>query len=203
MKGQNVGYIRVSSEGQNIARQLEGIELDKQFIDTITGSVKNRPQLDECLNYLRQGDTLHIHSIDRLARNLRDLQEIVDGLIVKGVTVFFHGENLRFSGNDDAMAKLTLQIMGSFAEFERNLAKGRQREGIEAAKKAGKHLGRPQLNKALSKEAKQLKDEGLNVANIAKQMKLSRPSVYKLLNMPSPRPASQEKDIMSSSVQTA
>lgn len=181
MKGQNVGYIRVSSEGQNIARQLEGIDLDKQFIDTITGSTRNRPQLEACLNYVRHGDILHIHSIDRLARNLRDLQEIVDGLIVKGVSVFFHGENLRFSGNDDAMAKLTLQIMGSFAEFERSLAKGRQREGIDAAKRAGKHLGRPKLDKKLSATAKQLKAEGLKVIEISKQMELSRPSVYKLL----------------------
>ena len=182
MTGQNIGYIRVSSEGQNTSRQLDGIKLDKEFTDKMTGSVRERPQLEECLSYLRKGDTLHVHSIDRLARNLRDLQEIVDGLVVKEVSVIFHNENLNFSGNDDAIAKLTLQIMGSFAEFERNIAKGRQREGIDAAKKAGKHLGRPKLDKTLSEKTKQLKKEGLNVAEISRQMKLSRPSIYKLLS---------------------
>ena len=181
MTGQNVGYIRVSSESQNTDRQLEGIELDKEFIDKMTGSTKNRPQLEECLNYVRQSDTLHVHSIDRLARNLRDLQEIIDGLICKGITVKFHSENLTFTGDDNPMSKLTLHLMGAFAEFERTMTRSRQREGIDAAKKAGKHLGRPKLDKKLSVTAKQLKAEGLNVVEIAKQMELSRPSVYKLL----------------------
>lgn len=184
MKGQNIGYIRVSSEGQNTIRQLEGIMLDKEFTEAMTGSVRNRPQLEACLNYVREGDTLHVHSIDRLARNLLDLQEIVDGLVCKGVTVKFHSENLTFANTDDnPMAKLTLQIMGSFAEFERNIAKARQREGIDAAKKEGKHLGRPKLDTALSINAKKLKEEGLNVAEISKKMNLSRPSIYKLLKM--------------------
>ena len=184
MSGQNVGYIRVSSEGQNTIRQLDGITLDKEFTEAITGSVRNRPQLESCLNYVREGDTLHVHSIDRLARNLLDLQEIVDGLVCKGVTVKFHSENLIFANTDDnPMAKLTLQIMGSFAEFERNIAKARQREGIDAAKKEGKHLGRPKLDTALSTKAKQLREEGLNVAEIGKKMNLSRPSIYKLLKM--------------------
>lgn len=181
MSGKQVGYIRVSSGDQNTARQLDGIALDKIFTDTITGSVKERPQLDACLNYLRDGDILHVHSIDRLARNLRDLQEIVEGLVVNGVTVKFKTESLTFSSEDNAMAKLTLQIMGGFAEFERTMIKSRQREGINAAKTAGKHLGRPKLDKKLSATAKQLKDDGLNVVGIAKELKLSRPSVYKLL----------------------
>ncbi len=133
MVGQQIGYIRVSSDGQNTARQLEGIKLDKDFIDTMTGSTKNRPQLEECLNYLRKGDTLHVHSIDRLARNLRDLQEIIEGLVVKGVGVQFHSEKLTFTGDDSPMATLTLQMMGAFAEFERTITRTRQREGIEAA----------------------------------------------------------------------
>jgi DNA invertase Pin-like site-specific DNA recombinase len=181
MTGKQVGYIRVSSGNQNTARQLEGTTLDKTFTDTMTGSVKDRPQLEACLNYLREGDTLHIHSIDRLARNLRDLQELVEGLIINGVTVVFNSERLTFSGDDSAMAKLTLQIMGSFAEFERSMIKSRQREGINAAQQRGEHLGRPKLDKTLSTTAKQLKADGLNVVAIAKELKLSRPSIYKLL----------------------
>lgn len=183
MTGQNIGYIRVSSEGQNTARQLDGIKLDKEFSDTITGSIKHRPQLEECLNYIRKGDTLHVHSIDRLARNLRDLQEIIDGLVCKDVTVKFHTENLTFTGDDSPISKLTLHLMGAFAEFERTITRTRQKEGIDAAKKDGKHLGRPKLDKALSEQAKRLKTNGLNVVEISEQMKLSRPSIYKLLNL--------------------
>lgn len=182
MNGQNIGYIRVSSEGQNTARQLEGIKLDKEFIDTMTGSVKNRPQLEACLSYLRKGDTLHVHSIDRLARNLRDLQEIVEGLIIKEVTIKFHSENLIFTGDENPMAILMLQMMGAFAEFERKMTKTRQKEGIIAAKKKGKHLGRPKLEKSLVEIATGLKTEGLSIIEISKRMKLSRPSVYKLLS---------------------
>jgi len=181
MTGQNIGYIRVSSEGQNTARQLDGIKLDIEYTDTMTGSIRNRPQLEECLSYIRKGDTLHVHSIDRLARNLRDLQEIIDGLVCKGVTVKFHSENLTFTGDDSPMNRLTLQMMGAFAEFERTITRTRQREGIDTAKKEGKHLGRPKLDKKLKGEAEKLKSSGLSVSEISKQMNLSRPSIYKLL----------------------
>jgi DNA invertase Pin-like site-specific DNA recombinase len=182
MTGQNIGYIRVSSEGQNTARQLEGISLDKEFTDEMSGSSRNRPQLEECLSYLRSGDTLHVHSIDRLARNLRDLQEIIEGLVIKNISVKFHSENLVFTGDDSPMATLTLQMMGAFAEFERTITRTRQKEGISAAKKAGKHIGRPKLDKGLSDKARQLKNDGLSVVEISKKMELSRPSIYKLLS---------------------
>lgn len=182
MTGQNIGYIRVSSEGQNTVRQLDGVKIDKEFVDTMTGSTKSRPQLEECLNYLREEDTLHVHSIDRLARNLRDLQEIIEGLVVKGVRVKFHSENLIFTGDENPMATLTLQMMGAFAEFERRITRTRQFEGLEAAKKAGKHLGRPRLEKSLVGTAMGFKSDGLSVTEIAKEMKLSRPSIYKLLS---------------------
>ena len=74
MKGQDIGYIRVSTIDQNTDRQLEGVALDKTFTDKCSGKSINRPALQECLDYLREGDTLHIHSIDRLARNLVDLE---------------------------------------------------------------------------------------------------------------------------------
>jgi DNA invertase Pin-like site-specific DNA recombinase len=181
MKGHNVGYIRVSTNGQNTVRQLEGVDLDKIFTDIYTGSVKNRPQLEECLKYLREGDILHVHSIDRLARNLIDLQEIVDTLVGRKVAVKFHAENLEFRNDDNPMAKLTLQIMGSFAEFERKIVKSRQMEGIAIAKKSGKPLGRTPLDMRLSKKAKDLRQKGISVASIGQVLELSRPSVYKLL----------------------
>jgi len=128
MAHQVVGYIRVSSQGQNTARQLAGIKLDKEFVDTMSGSTKDRKSLIECMEYVREGDLLVVDSIDRLARNFLDLQEIVNSLIQKGVSVKFIKENLTFNSSKDPMANLTLQIMGSFAEFERTMIKARQRE---------------------------------------------------------------------------
>ena len=143
MSHQLIGYVRVSSQGQNTARQLAGLKLDKEFVDMVTGSNRDREGLKGCMDYVREGDQLVVDSIDRLARNLQDLQEIVNSLINKGVSVKFIKENLTFNAKKDPMATLTLQIMGAFAEFERTMIRSRQREGIDAAKKAGKHLGRP------------------------------------------------------------
>lgn len=182
MSHQLIGYIRVSSQGQNTARQLSGIELDMEFIDKVTGSNIDRQKLQECIAYARKGDTLVIDSIDRLARNLRDLQEILESLTKKGVIIKFLKENLTFTGDNDAMSTLMLQMMGAFAEFERTMIRSRQRDGIDAAKKAGKHLGRPKsLTPHMSLEAIKLKNAGISIRQIAKQLGLCRGSIYKLL----------------------
>jgi len=182
MSHQVIGYVRVSSQGQNTARQLQGIELDMEFIDKVTGSNLDREKLQECVAYARKGDTVIIDSIDRLARNLRDLQEILETLTKKGVIVKFIKENLTFTGNDDAMSTLMLQMMGAFAEFERTMIRSRQREGIDAAKKSGKHIGRPLVvNEKLTLEAKQLKSEGISIRQIAFRLKVCRATIYKML----------------------
>lgn len=184
MKNQVVGYIRVSSQGQCTSRQLIGIKVDRMFTDIMTGSIKNRPQLDECLQYVRQGDTLVVDSIDRLARNLRDLQEILAQLLEKGVSIQFIKENLLFSSNSDHISVLMLQMMGAFAEFERNMIRSRQKEGIELAKKAGKRLGRPPIfNNKHKKQAKNLKEQGMSIRKIAITMGVCRASIYKLLDL--------------------
>ena len=87
MEGKQIGYIRVSSTDQNIARQLDGFHLDKIFTDRCSGKDTSRPQLVACLDYLRDGDTLHVHSIDRLARNLQDLLRIIESLNQRDVSV--------------------------------------------------------------------------------------------------------------------
>lgn len=184
MKHQVVGYIRVSSQGQNTARQLVGVEVDRTFTDIMTGSIKSRPQLDECLKYVREGDTLVVDSIDRLARNLRDLQSILDEMLQKGVCVRFIKENLIFTSKQDALATLMLQMMGAFAEFERTMIRSRQKEGLELAMRDGKKMGRPPvLNGKHKKQAQELKDKGLSIRKIAITMNISRGSVYKLLGM--------------------
>lgn len=184
MKHQVVGYIRISSRTQNTARQLVGVEVDRMFTDIMTGSIKTRPQLDECMKYVRQGDTLVVDSIDRLARNLRNLQEILDEMLKKGVCVKFIKENLTFTSQEDAMATLMLQMMGAFAEFERTMIRARQKEGIEMALRDGKKLGRPpMLNGKHKKQAKELRESGMSIRKISHTMELSRPSIYKLLDL--------------------
>jgi len=182
MSHQTVGYVRVSSQGQNTARQLAGLKLDKEFVDIMSGSIREREKLLECIEYVREGDMLVVESIDRLARNLRDLQDILHGLFKKGVSVRFIKENLTFTGKDDPMANLMLQMMGAFAEFERTMIKSRQRDGIDAAKKAGKHLGRPPtITQQLSREANSLKKDGVSIRQIAVRLKVSRATIYKML----------------------
>lgn len=183
MNHQIVGYIRVSSSGQNTGRQLEGIKLDKEFVDVMTGSIKERKNLIACMDYVRQGDTLVVDSIDRLARNLRHLQEIISELLQKGVKVRFIKENLTFSSEQDAISMLTLHMMGAFAEFERNMIRARQREGIDLARKSGKHVGRPpKLNESHKIQARELKEKGVSIRQIAFKMNIARMSVYKLLD---------------------
>lgn len=182
MTHQTVGYVRVSSQGQNTERQLQGIQVDKEFVDIASGNAKDRKNLISCIDYVREGDTLVVDSIDRLARDLFSLQEIVSSLIKKGVKVKFLKEGLIFSGDSDPISMLTLQMMGSFAEFERSMIRARQRDGIEAAKKAGKHLGRPaKLNDKMKNKALSLFENKRSIRSIAKELEISRASVYKLL----------------------
>jgi len=185
MKGQNVGYIRVSSISQNTERQLADIQLDSIFTDKASGKNIERPELTRCLGHLREGDTLHVHSIDRLARNLKDLQGIVETLTTKGVSVNFHKENLIFeSSNSSPMHTLMFQMLGAFAEFERTLIRERQREGIEMAKAQGKKLGAPnKLTVAQSEEVKALALAGQDKSKIAREYGISRPTLYKIISL--------------------
>ena len=121
MAGKIMGYIRVSSFEQNPERQLEGVQCDKTFIDQASGKDTQRPELDALLGYVRDGDKIIVHSMDRLARNLDDLRRLVQQLTARHVTIQFVKENLTFTGEDSPMANLLLSVMGAFAEFERAL----------------------------------------------------------------------------------
>ncbi len=137
MPGERVGYIRVSTLDQNPERQLEGVAIDRVYTDHASGKDTERPQLEALLSFVRDGDTLVVHSMDRLARNLDDLRRLVQGLTRRGVRVEFIKENLTFTGEDSPMATLLLSVMGAFAEFERALIRERQREGIALAQGRG------------------------------------------------------------------
>ena len=181
MHGKHIGYIRVSSIDQNTARQLDGIMLDKIFTDTCSGKDTHRPGLVACLDYLREGDVLHIHSIDRLARNLQDLLHLIESLNARAVAVVFHKEGLTFSGKEDPFQKLQLQIIGAVAQFERSLIRERQAQGIALAKKRGVYKGRKPTSSALIAKARILIEEGVPKTTVAQRLKISRKTLYKYL----------------------
>ncbi|MBT8163484.1 MULTISPECIES: recombinase family protein [Arthrobacter] len=182
MVGQRIGYIRVSSLDQNSQRQLEGIQLDRTFTDKASGKDTKRPQLDELLRFSRDGDTLVVHSMDRLARNLDDLRSLVQQLTGKGVRIEFLKENLTFTGEDSPLANLMLSVMGAFGEFERALIGERQREGITLAKARGAYRGR---RKALTPErAWELRERaatGEQKTGLAREFGISRETLYQYL----------------------
>jgi len=180
--GQRVGYQRVSSLEQNPARQLEGIPLDQTFIDRLSGKDVDRPQLREVLRFVLAGDTVIVHSLDRLARNLDDLRRIVNDLTGRGVRVEFLKEHLTFTSEDNLMAQLLLSVMGAFAEFERALIRERQREGVALAKARGTYRGRKRtLTDEKITELRERAAVGEPKANLAREFGISRETVYQYL----------------------
>ncbi len=182
-KGQLVGYKRVSTVDQSNARQLDGLNLDRSFEDKASGKDAKRPQLEMALSFVRDGDTLVVHSMDRLARNLDDLRRVVLSLTKRGVKVQFIKESLTFTGSDDAMANLLLSVMGAFAEFERSLIRERQREGIAIAKANKIYKGRQ--HSLTPEKALQLRTRiavgNVNKAELAQEFGISRASLYNYL----------------------
>lgn len=197
MTGQRIGYRRVSTVDQSTDRQLADVALDKVFTDKASGkSTDGRPELARAIDYVRDGDTLVVHSMDRLARNIVDLHQIVDaltkgGAIVidgktlecgGGVAVRFVKEGRTFTGDDGSEAQLMLGILGSVAQFERAIIRERQREGIAIAKAAGKYKGgQPKLTDDQAAELRRRKADGERVADLAREYGVSRQTVYSYL----------------------
>jgi DNA invertase Pin-like site-specific DNA recombinase len=179
-KGQLVGYVRVSTFDQNEGRQLDGVRTDRVFLDKASGKDVNRPQLELMLGFVRDGDTIICHSMDRLGRNLDDLRKMVLGLTARGVHVQFVKESLTFTGEDSPMANLLLSVMGAFAQFERELIRERQREGIELAKKAGAYRGRKHsLTIEQAAELRLRLTRGENKSSLAREFGVDRTTVYR------------------------
>jgi DNA invertase Pin-like site-specific DNA recombinase len=182
LQGQRIGYVRVSSFDQNPERQLEHVAVGKVFTDKASGKDTQRPQLDALLSFVREGDTVVVHSMDRLARNLDDRRRLVQQLTTRGVRIEFVKESPTFTGEDSPMANLMLSVMGAFAEFERALIRERQREGIALAKQRGAYRGR---KKALSPERvaelRQRTAAGEQKAKLAREFGISRETLYQYL----------------------
>jgi len=177
--GKRVGYVRVSSVDQNTERQLEGLDLDKTFTDKASGRDTKRLKLQAALEYLRDGDTLVVHSMDRLARNLDDLRKLVLDLTGRGVHVQFIKESLTFTGEDSPMSNLLLSMLGAVSEFERALIRERQREGIAIAKSKGIYKGRkPSLTAVQVQELQKRVADGEKKAGLAREFGISRETLY-------------------------
>ena len=171
-----IGYIRVSTVEQNTARQLDGLALDKVYTDKCSGKDTDRPQLKVMLEHLREGDTVHVHDISRMARNVGNLLDLVESLRNRGVTLKFHKENMTFTPDkNDPMQELMLTMLGGIYQFERSMILERQREGIAIAKAEGKYKGRP---KSIDRErVKQMLDDGISIRKIATQLSISPSTV--------------------------
>ncbi len=182
MTGKRIGYIRVSTIEQNPGRQLEGVALDKKFIDYASSRSMDRPEFKIMMDYVREEDIVYVHSIDRLARNIRHLLAIVDQLKEKKVELIFIKENLHFNGSESMMSRMLLTIMGAFAEVEYEIIRERQREGIAKAKAAGKYKGghikmTPEKISKLKEELKTPKTK----SRIARELGISRFTLYKYI----------------------
>ena len=179
-----VGYKRVSTWDQRTDRQLEGVQLDRVYEDKCSGKDLKRPQWAEAERYLREGDVLLVHSMDRLSRSLADLLETVERLVAKGVEVRFVHENLVFEAGADVkpMGKLLLSLLGAVAEFERSMIRERQREGVASAKKRGAYKGRkPALREDQVELGRQRVGAGEKVARVARDLTVCRATVYAYL----------------------
>lgn len=179
-----VAYVRVSTVEQNESRQLEALEkygIDKWFTEKISAKDTNRPQLQAMMDFVREGDTVYIHDFSRLARSTKDLLDITDQLQQKKVNLVSNKENLDSS---TATGRLMLTMIGAISEFERANLLERQREGIQIAKRQGKFKGgqvKRIEDKEFDKYYEQYKSREINKGQLAAALKISRPTLDKLL----------------------
>lgn len=177
-----IAYVRVSTVEQNEARQVEALKqhnIEKWFIEKVSGKDTNRPQLQSMLEFCREGDTIYIHDFSRLARNTKDLLDIVDYLNKKNVCLISNHENV---DTNTPTGKLMLTMIGAIAEFERANMLERQREGIAIAKSAGKYKGRkPVQIKDFAVWYEKYQRREISKSQMAKELKISRPTLDKLI----------------------
>jgi DNA invertase Pin-like site-specific DNA recombinase len=161
---------------------LEGFPVARIFTDKASGKDVHRPELENLLTFVREGETVVVHSMDRLARNLDDLRQIVQGLTKRGIRIEFVKEGMTFTGEDSPMSTLMLSVMGAFAEFERSLIRERQREGISLAKQRGVYRGRKKtLSEEQCSKLKRRVAAGEQKAIVAREFRISRETLYQYL----------------------
>ena len=179
-----IGYARVSTADQNPQLQLDALNeagAARIFTDQgVSGSMASRPQLDDCLDHLREGDTLAVWKLDRLGRNTQHVLAVVDGLNSRGIGFRSLTEGLH---TDGPMGKAMLTIMAAFAQLERDTMIERTRAGLAAAAANGRKGGRPRkVDDAAATKARNLREKGINATDIAKMLGVSRATVYRYLS---------------------
>lgn len=175
----NIGYTRVSSVQQNLDRQLAGVELDKVFSDKLSGKNLDREQFKAMMGYVREGDVLHVHSLDRLGRNLMDVLNVIQELAAKGVALHSHKENIDTSTNSPIQTAM-IQLMGVFGELERNMMLERQREAAAIARERGTFKARGN-GAAIDRNAvKRDLDAGMSIRKVAAQHGISTQTVSRI-----------------------
>lgn len=183
-----IGYVRVSTQEQNEARQIEALNekgVEKIFQEKISGKNTNRPELQNMLDFVREGDTIYVHDFSRLARSTKDLLEIVERLNKKGVTLVSNKEAIDTS---TPQGKLMLTMLGAIYEFERTNLLERQAEGIAIAKREGKYKGRKpvEVDDALwTKHYNRYMNREINKGELCKALNISRPTLEKMLKQAS------------------
>lgn len=184
ISGQILGYARVSSASQNLERQraaLHDAGVQKLWEDTITGATRDRPALNQVLDYAREGDLLVVVSMDRLARSVPDLHSIVSTLTDRGVAVKFLKENQTYTANSDPTSRFMLSILGAVAQLERELIRERQADGIAAAKARGVYERKPILTPDQVAQAREMVSAGVPKAVVARRFEIARSTLYKYL----------------------
>lgn len=182
-KGQKIGYIRVSTIEQNTESQkslLQNFKLDKVFEEKVSGKNTQRPQLQAMLEYVREGDTVYVKDLSRLARNTKDLLDIVEYLNNKDVGLFSIKESIDTSSN---FGKLMITFLGAIYEFERANLLERQKDGIAVAKKLGKYKGRKQIKKPanFSEIYEKWKNRKISALNAIRELNISEYAFYKFV----------------------
>lgn len=192
-----IAYIRVSTAEQNEERQAEALkkyDIEKWFSEKVSAKDMNRPELQNMLDFIREGDTVYVQDMSRLARNTKDLLNIVERMEKKNVKLVSDKENI---DTNTPTGRLMLVMIGAVAEFERQNLLERQREGIEIAKRAGKYKGAHQKvipEDTWNKYYQQYKNREINKAQMAKKLKISRPTLDKLFKKVQEKEKEQEQE---------
>jgi len=174
VSGKRIGYIRVSSTDQNPDRQLEGISLDKKFIEYASAKTMDRPELKKMLDYVREDDIIFVHHSDRLARNLQDFVRILCFCRDKNISIRFVTQKLEYNADSSPMSMFMLHCMVAVAELELSLNEERRKEGIATAQKAGKYKGgKKKLNNENIHKLRHQLTTRMSITEIASDLKVS------------------------------